>query len=46
MHHTIEERHFFPKLAARMPQFANDHEHIESHKKIHTGNSGVQSSNY
>jgi len=37
MHHTIEERHIFPFLAKRMPQFANAAVHINSHKGIHDG---------
>ncbi|KAJ7703144.1 hemerythrin HHE cation binding domain-containing protein [Mycena rosella] len=39
MHHTIEERHIFPILAKRMPQFSTETEaaHIDSHKGIHTG---------
>ncbi|TFK44742.1 hemerythrin HHE cation binding domain-containing protein [Crucibulum laeve] len=39
MHHTIEERHIFPILAKKMPQFSNkaDGAHILSHKGIHDG---------
>ncbi|KAF7321374.1 Hemerythrin domain-containing protein [Mycena kentingensis (nom. inval.)] len=39
MHHTLEERHFFPVLGQKMPQFAVEAEggHIESHEAIHTG---------
>ncbi|KAJ7647283.1 hemerythrin HHE cation binding domain-containing protein [Roridomyces roridus] len=39
MHHTIEERHIFPVLAKRMPQFSTetDDAHIASHKGIHDG---------
>ncbi|KAJ7084433.1 hypothetical protein B0H15DRAFT_923722 [Mycena belliarum] len=39
MHHTIEERHIFPILAKRMPQFSTETEagHIDSHKGIHEG---------
>ncbi|KAL0956565.1 hypothetical protein HGRIS_002702 [Hohenbuehelia grisea] len=39
MHHTIEERHIFPKLAKRMPAFANtdDGAHWNSHRGIHQG---------
>ncbi|KAK7057131.1 hemerythrin HHE cation binding domain-containing protein [Favolaschia claudopus] len=39
MHHTIEEKHIFPILAKKMPEFAleTEHGHIESHKKIHDG---------
>ncbi|KAJ7770194.1 hypothetical protein DFH07DRAFT_268458 [Mycena maculata] len=39
MHHTIEERHIFPVLAKKMPQFSTETEdaHIDSHKGIHKG---------
>ncbi|KAJ3533906.1 hypothetical protein NM688_g7214 [Phlebia brevispora] len=37
LHHTIEERHFFPVLAKRMPAFRNDEVHINSHHGIHEG---------
>ncbi|KAJ7462359.1 hemerythrin/HHE cation-binding motif-containing protein [Mycena galericulata] len=39
LHHTIEERHIFPVLAKRMPQFSTetDDAHINSHKQIHKG---------
>ncbi|KAJ6606039.1 hemerythrin/HHE cation-binding motif-containing protein [Mycena vulgaris] len=39
MHHTIEERHIFPILAKRMPEFSTETEdgHIDSHKGIHKG---------
>ncbi|KAJ7096270.1 hemerythrin HHE cation binding domain-containing protein [Mycena epipterygia] len=39
MHHTIEERHIFPVLAKRMPEFSTETEdaHIDSHKGIHKG---------
>ncbi|KAJ7497347.1 hypothetical protein FB451DRAFT_1335566 [Mycena latifolia] len=39
MHHTIEERHIFPILAKRMPQFSTETDagHIDSHKGIHKG---------
>lgn len=39
MHHTIEERHIFPFLAERMPEFSTqtDEGHIDSHKGIHAG---------
>ncbi|KAJ7188181.1 hemerythrin/HHE cation-binding motif-containing protein [Mycena filopes] len=39
MHHNIEERHIFPILAKRMPEFSTETEdaHIDSHKGIHTG---------
>ncbi|KAJ6593952.1 hypothetical protein B0H19DRAFT_1056357 [Mycena capillaripes] len=39
MHHTIEERHIFPILAKRMPEFSTetDDAHIASHKGIHKG---------
>lgn len=40
MHHTIEERHLFPILAEKMPQFSKngDGAHILSHSGIHDGN--------
>ncbi|KAF7315619.1 Hemerythrin domain-containing protein [Mycena indigotica] len=39
MHHTIEERHIFPILATKMPQFSTetDDGHLESHRGIHQG---------
>jgi len=39
MHHTIEERHIFPFLAKRMPEFSTETDagHIDSHKAIHKG---------
>ncbi|KAF8664375.1 hypothetical protein AX16_000746 [Volvariella volvacea WC 439] len=39
VHHTVEERHFFPKLAKRMPQFktTKDTAHMKSHEGIHRG---------
>ena len=37
VHHGIEETYVFPALAERMPEFAEDHEHKESHKLIHDG---------
>lgn len=39
VHHTIEERHIFPVLGQRMPQFsvAADGAHLASHKSIHDG---------
>ncbi|KAH9948558.1 hemerythrin HHE cation binding domain-containing protein [Amylocystis lapponica] len=37
VHHTIEERYIFPKLAERMPVFADNETHIKSHEKIHEG---------
>ncbi|KZP34647.1 hypothetical protein FIBSPDRAFT_924091 [Athelia psychrophila] len=40
MHHSIEERYFFPKLAAKMPSFKG--EHIKSHKGIHKGLDALQ----
>ncbi|EPQ57245.1 hypothetical protein GLOTRDRAFT_73898 [Gloeophyllum trabeum ATCC 11539] len=39
-HHSLEERHIFPVLAERMPEFseqAEDGRHIRSHKAIHKG---------
>ncbi|KAL1748767.1 hypothetical protein HDZ31DRAFT_79383 [Schizophyllum fasciatum] len=39
MHHTIEERFWFPYLAKRMPQFSHKErgEHVVSHEGIHKG---------
>ncbi|KAF7376191.1 Hemerythrin domain-containing protein [Mycena sanguinolenta] len=39
MHHTIEEKHIFPVLAKKMPEFSTETEegHIDSHKAIHKG---------
>ncbi|KAI5450917.1 hypothetical protein NCC49_002657 [Naganishia albida] len=41
MHHQIEERHIFPILAKKMPQFKagarESGEHLKSHKAIHAG---------
>lgn len=37
MHHTIEERHFFPPLAERMPAFAENDHLITQHEQIHEG---------
>ncbi|KAI5822690.1 hypothetical protein K523DRAFT_287772 [Schizophyllum commune Tattone D] len=39
MHHTIEERFWFPYLAKRMPQFSHKDrgEHVVSHEGIHKG---------
>ncbi|KAH8080270.1 hypothetical protein BXZ70DRAFT_960325 [Cristinia sonorae] len=36
-HHTIEERHVFPLLGKRMPEFRANKEHIKSHQGIHDG---------
>jgi len=36
-HHNIEERHIFPVLAQRMPEFREDEKHRISHKQIHDG---------
>ncbi|KAF7950017.1 hypothetical protein EAE96_007321 [Botrytis aclada] len=35
LHHTIEERHFFPELAARMSEFRKDL--VGQHREIHHG---------
>ncbi|THV43896.1 hypothetical protein BGAL_0825g00020 [Botrytis galanthina] len=35
LHHTIEERHFFPELAARMPEFRKDL--VGQHREMHHG---------
>ncbi|KAF7875119.1 hypothetical protein EAF04_002291 [Stromatinia cepivora] len=40
MHHNIEERHFFPVLARKMPEFRagqNAAELLRQHKEIHKG---------
>ncbi|TCD69800.1 hypothetical protein EIP91_006113 [Steccherinum ochraceum] len=37
MHHTIEERHIFPLLARKMPEFRANEAHIKSHHGIHVG---------
>ena len=37
MHHTIEERHIFPLLAKKMPEFRANEAHIKSHQGIHIG---------
>ena len=37
VHHTIEERHFFPILAKRMPMFQDNDVHLKSHEAIHHG---------
>ncbi|GAA5835608.1 hypothetical protein JCM9279_004593 [Rhodotorula babjevae] len=39
-HHGIEERHIFPVLAKRMPQFAVEHQ--EEHNAIHEGMDKLQ----
>ncbi|POY74406.1 hypothetical protein BMF94_2600 [Rhodotorula taiwanensis] len=39
-HHGIEERHIFPVLAKRMPQFRDDHQ--EEHDVIHKGMDELQ----
>lgn len=38
-HHSIEERHIFPVLAQRMPEFNHKSSavHLEEHKAIHEG---------
>jgi len=36
-HHTIEELHIFPNLAKKMPNFAEDEKHRQSHAAIHEG---------
>ncbi|KAJ9111069.1 hypothetical protein QFC19_001267 [Naganishia cerealis] len=45
MHHQIEEKHIFPILARKMPQFkAGAREsgaHLKSHKQIHNGSLGM-----
>lgn len=40
MHHSIEEQHIFPILAAKMPEFKqgrNAAELLRQHKEIHEG---------
>jgi len=37
MHHTIEEQHIFPILAAKMPAFRKELELLTQHKQIHNG---------
>ncbi|OJJ96224.1 hypothetical protein ASPACDRAFT_125771 [Aspergillus aculeatus ATCC 16872] len=37
VHHTIEERHIFPVLARRMPEFRRELSLIGQHKVIHRG---------
>lgn len=42
-HHGIEERHVFPVLARRMPEFdARRGELVQQHKTIHAGLDGLQ----
>ncbi|KAF2230120.1 hypothetical protein EV356DRAFT_536678 [Viridothelium virens] len=36
-HHTIEEEHIFPVLAARMPAFQAELELLSQHRQIHEG---------
>ncbi|TDL24877.1 hypothetical protein BD410DRAFT_744576 [Rickenella mellea] len=36
-HHSIEEKYVFPILATRMPSFAENEEHRQSHEGIHKG---------
>ena len=36
-HHTIEEQHIFPVLAAKMPKFRKELELLTQHKQIHEG---------
>ncbi|PWN88567.1 hypothetical protein FA10DRAFT_166516 [Acaromyces ingoldii] len=35
MHHSIEEAHIFPRLAVRMPAFAQGDAHIKEHAAMH-----------
>ncbi|KAF1955710.1 hypothetical protein CC80DRAFT_492691 [Byssothecium circinans] len=37
MHHTIEERYFFPVLARKMPAFKKELELLTQHEQIHEG---------
>ncbi|CDM37554.1 hypothetical protein DTO013E5_7653 [Penicillium roqueforti] len=37
LHHTIEERHFFPELASRMPEFREELSLVGQHRMIHLG---------
>ncbi|KAJ5895678.1 hypothetical protein N7495_007369 [Penicillium taxi] len=36
-HHSIEERHIFPVLASKMPEFRKELELLSQHKLIHAG---------
>jgi len=36
-HHSIEEQYIFPDLAKRMPEFAENEKHLQSHAAIHHG---------
>ncbi|TBU45900.1 hypothetical protein BD309DRAFT_955141 [Dichomitus squalens] len=42
VHHTIEERRFFPILAKRMEAFRDDEVHLKSHQAIHHGVEALQ----
>ncbi|KAI9925835.1 hypothetical protein MW887_005641 [Aspergillus wentii] len=37
MHHNIEERHIFPVLAKKMPEFKKELDLLKQHKQIHAG---------
>ena len=37
LHHSIEERHIFPYLATKMPEFKKEMELLTQHKQIHSG---------
>ena len=40
LHHTLEERHFFPILAKHgVKSFQDDEVHLKSHEAIHHGTS-------
>ncbi|ELU42723.1 hypothetical protein AG1IA_03248 [Rhizoctonia solani AG-1 IA] len=40
-HHSIEEVYVFPVLAQKMPNFADNERHKNSHKVIHSGAIGL-----
>ncbi|PYH43650.1 hemerythrin domain-containing protein [Aspergillus saccharolyticus JOP 1030-1] len=42
MHHTIEERHIFPVLARRMPEFRRELSLLSQHKEIHRGMAALE----
>lgn len=37
MHHSIEERYFFPLLAKKMPGFRKQDDLLAQHRRIHAG---------
>ncbi|KAM0284955.1 hypothetical protein ACHAQH_001642 [Verticillium albo-atrum] len=43
VHHSIEENHFFPQLARKMPEFRGGKaELLRQHREIHKGMDGLQ----